>query len=152
MKCFDFSRDGLYFSLSYEGVRGWRLRISTDPDMSHTPATESLARFLGEPSTDRAEDMLTADGLTVSESGGSRVEISPLGTSMKFIAPSGKTVIELLSVSLRGGNLLLEGGRTVTAKASLGQIPVYLSEDSADADELRSIFSGLVWSRIKGMK
>jgi len=109
MKCFDFSRDGLYFSLSYEGVRGWRLRISTDPDMSHTSATESLARFLGEPSTDRAEDMLTADGLAVSESGGSRVEISPLGTSMKFIAPSGKTVIELLSVSLRGGNLVLEG-------------------------------------------
>ena len=46
----------------------------------------------------------------------------------------------------------LVGGRTVRAEATLAQIPLYLSEDSADAAELRKIFAGLTWSRIKGMK
>ena len=43
----------------------------------------------------------------------------------------------------------LVGGRSVKAEATLAQIPLYLCEDSDDADELRRIFSGLIWNNIK---
>ena len=44
---------------------------------------------------------------------------------------------------------VLTGGKTVTAKANLGQIPVYLNNDSADVDELLPIFDGRNWAVIK---
>lgn len=109
MKNFDFSRDGLCFSLSYEGMRGWRLKISALSDMNYLSASESLARFLGEPSTGEAEDIITADGLEVIESCGSRVILSASGTAMKFISPEGRVITEILSVSLRDGDLVIEG-------------------------------------------
>ena len=109
MKNFDFSRDGLCFRLSYEGMRGWRLKISAFSDMNYLSASESLARFLGEPSTGEAEDIITADGLEVSESCGSRVILSASGTAMKFISPEGRVITEILSVSLRDGDLVIEG-------------------------------------------
>ena len=42
-----------------------------------------------------------------------------------------------------------EGPITVKAKAGLGQIPVYLDNDSSDADELCEVFDGLTWKVIR---
>ena len=47
---------------------------------------------------------------------------------------------------------VIEGGKTVKAKANLGQIPVYLNNDSADVDELLPIFEGRNWSVIKNFR
>lgn len=44
---------------------------------------------------------------------------------------------------------VFEGGQTVKAKANLGQIPVYLNNDSADVAELLPIFEGQNWNVIK---
>ena len=44
---------------------------------------------------------------------------------------------------------VIEGGQTITVEANLGQIPVFLNNDSADADELREIFEGDTWTAIK---
>ena len=41
------------------------------------------------------------------------------------------------------------GGKTVTAKANIGQIPVYLNNSSKDAAELAPIFDGINWYNIK---
>ena len=41
------------------------------------------------------------------------------------------------------------GGKTVTVNANLGQIPVFLNNDSADAAMLREIFEGDTWTAIK---
>ena len=43
----------------------------------------------------------------------------------------------------------LEGGKTVHAKANIGQIPVYLNNSSKDAAELKPIFDGINWYNIK---
>ena len=43
----------------------------------------------------------------------------------------------------------LEGGKTVHAKANIGQIPVYLNNSSGDAAELKPIFDGINWYNIK---
>lgn len=45
---------------------------------------------------------------------------------------------------------VLEGGQTVTVKAELGQIPVFLNNRSADVAELLPIFEGVYWQKIKG--
>ena len=47
---------------------------------------------------------------------------------------------------------VIEGGKTVVAKANLGQIPVYLNNDSADKAELLPIFEGQNWNQIKNWK
>jgi alpha-glucosidase (family GH31 glycosyl hydrolase) len=47
---------------------------------------------------------------------------------------------------------VIEGGKTVVAKANLGQIPVYLNNDSADKAELLPIFDGQNWNQIKNWK
>jgi alpha-glucosidase (family GH31 glycosyl hydrolase) len=47
---------------------------------------------------------------------------------------------------------VIEGGTTVTAQANLGQIPVFLNMDSADADELRAVFASQNWKEIKNHK
>ncbi len=44
------------------------------------------------------------------------------------------------------------GGQTVKAKANLGQIPVFLNNDSADKEELLPIFCGANWYEIKNWK
>ncbi len=46
----------------------------------------------------------------------------------------------------------VEGGRTVSVKANLGQIPVFLEIDSPDAKELLPIFEGIWWNEIKHWK
>jgi len=43
----------------------------------------------------------------------------------------------------------IEGGKTVKAKANIGQIPVYLNNDSKDVRELLPIFDGQNWNQIK---
>ncbi len=43
----------------------------------------------------------------------------------------------------------VEGGKTVTVKANLGQIPVFLDNNSPDAAELAPIFAGANWTAIK---
>ncbi len=47
---------------------------------------------------------------------------------------------------------VVEGGRFVKVQASLGQIPVFLNNDSADADELRNVFMCQNWKEIKDHK
>ncbi|MBQ9796478.1 MAG: glycoside hydrolase family 31 protein [Clostridia bacterium] len=47
---------------------------------------------------------------------------------------------------------VIEGGKTVVAKANLGQIPVYLNNDSKDVAELLPIFEGQNWNQIKNYK
>lgn len=44
---------------------------------------------------------------------------------------------------------VVAGGKTVTAKANLAQIPVFLKNDAEDAAELASVFAGENWSAIK---
>ena len=44
---------------------------------------------------------------------------------------------------------VIEGGKTVIAKANLGQIPVYLNNLSADKKVLLPIFEGQNWNQIK---
>lgn len=44
---------------------------------------------------------------------------------------------------------VLEGGKKITVKANLGQIPLFLNNDSADAKELAPIFEGENWTAIK---
>ncbi len=109
VRALEFARGGLYFRLTYEGVCGWRLRISRDPDMRYIPASESLARFLGEPTLNTGEDIRTFDGLTVSAPDRSSVKLSPLGTSMKFISQFGMSVIEITSISLTDGTIKIVG-------------------------------------------
>jgi alpha-glucosidase (family GH31 glycosyl hydrolase) len=46
----------------------------------------------------------------------------------------------------------VEGGRTVSVKANIGQIPVFLEINSPDAEELLPVFDGLWWSEIKHWK
>ena len=41
------------------------------------------------------------------------------------------------------------GGKKITVKANLGQIPLFLNNDSADAKELAPIFEGANWTAIK---
>ncbi|MBQ9773147.1 MAG: glycoside hydrolase family 31 protein [Clostridia bacterium] len=41
------------------------------------------------------------------------------------------------------------GGQTITVKANLGQMPIFLDNDSADAAELSPIFEGANWTAIK---
>jgi alpha-glucosidase (family GH31 glycosyl hydrolase) len=48
---------------------------------------------------------------------------------------------------LRGEEL--DGGKTVHAKANIGQITVYLKCDCADFDALKAIFDGDEWSAVK---
>ncbi len=43
----------------------------------------------------------------------------------------------------------VEGNRTVTVKANLGQIPVFLDNNSTDVAELAPIFKGANWTAIK---
>ena len=47
---------------------------------------------------------------------------------------------------------VLEGGKTVLAKASLGQTPVYLNNNSKDVSELLPVFEGQNWMQIKNWK
>ena len=44
---------------------------------------------------------------------------------------------------------VIEGGKTVVAKANIGQIPVYLNNASKDVAELLPIFEGQNWKQIK---
>ena len=46
----------------------------------------------------------------------------------------------------------VEGGKTVTVAANLGQIPVFLNNCSKDAKELLPIFEGQNWNQIKNWK
>ena len=48
---------------------------------------------------------------------------------------------------------VIEGGCTVSAKASLGQIPVYLDNSACDedADMLCEVFGGITWKIIRGL-
>ncbi len=43
---------------------------------------------------------------------------------------------------------VITGGKTVTVEANIGQIPVFLNNSSADAEELASIFAGDTWQAI----
>ena len=47
---------------------------------------------------------------------------------------------------------VLTGGTCVKATANLGQIPVYLNNDSKDASELLPIFKGTNWRLIQNHK
>ena len=47
---------------------------------------------------------------------------------------------------------VIEGGKTVRVAANLGQIPVFLNNDSKDAAELREVFMNQNWKEIKKHK
>ena len=47
---------------------------------------------------------------------------------------------------------VIEGGKTVTVKANLGQIPLFLDNNSPDVEELMPVFNGLFWNEIKNFK
>ena len=47
---------------------------------------------------------------------------------------------------------VIEGGQTVVAKANLGQIPVFMDNNSPDCKELLPIFDGQNWKQIKRWK
>ena len=110
----EFARGDIFFRLTYEGIRGWRLRISPTPEMNYIPATESLARFLGEDKLPEPEELFTEDRLTVREQRGSRVELAPGRTGMKFISKDGRVITEIISVSLSDGRLVIEGSLDAT--------------------------------------
>jgi hypothetical protein len=42
----------------------------------------------------------------------------------------------------------MEGGKAYTVSANIGQVPVFLNNDSADAEELREIFNGDNWQKV----
>ena len=46
----------------------------------------------------------------------------------------------------------LEGGKTLTVSANIGQIPVFLNNDSKDVKELLPVFEGQNWNQIKNHK
>ncbi len=46
----------------------------------------------------------------------------------------------------------LKGGKTLTVKVSLSQIPLFLNKDSEDAAELATIFAGENWTAIQNRK
>ncbi len=46
---------------------------------------------------------------------------------------------------------IIEGGKTVSVKATLSQIPIFLDTASADYAELSNVFGGEIWERIKKM-
>ncbi len=47
---------------------------------------------------------------------------------------------------------VITGGKTLTVPANIGQIPVFLNNDSADAAELAPIFEGELWQKAKNWK
>ena len=47
---------------------------------------------------------------------------------------------------------IVEGGKTVHVAANLGQIPVFLDNNSPDVAELLPIFNGIYWKQIKNFK
>ncbi|MBQ7336739.1 MAG: hypothetical protein IJW92_09745, partial [Clostridia bacterium] len=47
---------------------------------------------------------------------------------------------------------VVAGGQTVNVKANLGQIPVFLNNDSKDVEELKPIFDGVNWYNIKNFQ
>ena len=47
---------------------------------------------------------------------------------------------------------VVEGGKRLTVSANIGQIPVFLNNDSADAAELAPIFEGELWQKAKNWK
>ena len=65
------------------------------------------------------------------------------GNSRRVYLPKGEW-IDLLTGET------VSGGKAVTVKAAIGQIPVFLDTASPDADALRSVFSGETWSEIVG--
>ena len=49
-------------------------------------------------------------------------------------------------------NEVIEGGKTVTVKVNLGQIAVFLDNNSPDAEELKKVFDGKNWKAIQAWK
>ena len=47
---------------------------------------------------------------------------------------------------------VIEGGKTVKVAANLGQIPVFLDNNSSDVAELLPVFRGLYWNAIKNWR
>ena len=105
----EFWRDSVFFKLSYEGVCGWHLRISPSADTEHISASEALARFMGESVTPRTEEMLTADGLSISAADGSRAELPPCDTKISFVSKDGGVICEILSVTISDGRIRMVG-------------------------------------------
>lgn len=106
------SGDGLRCRLTAVGDGMWRLRTArADGAFPETGAVQALARWMGE----RAPGSVLE---TVAEKKGATTELlSPDGTRavisgdgmLSFVAPSGRTVIEGVSVSKRGGMLSVAG-------------------------------------------
>lgn len=82
------------------------------------------------------DEYLLGDGLLVAP-------VLTDGDSRRVYLPKGEW-IDLLTGET------VSGGKAVTAKASIGQIPVYLDTASPDADALRAVFSGETWTEITG--
>ena len=55
---------------------------------------------------------------------------------------------QMLFAELLTGKVI-EGGRTVIARANLGQTPVYLDNASKDVSDLLPVFEGQNWMQIK---
>ena len=47
---------------------------------------------------------------------------------------------------------VVDGGKTVTVAANIGQIPVFLDNTSADVAEVKPVFEGIFWKQIKNWK
>mgnify|MGYP002514442104 CR=1 FL=1 len=70
------------------------------------------------------------------------------------LLPMGKSgmvhISEVANTFVDDINNYLKEGQTVTVKAELCQIPVFLNNRSADVAELLPIFEGAEWKKIKG--
>jgi hypothetical protein len=66
-----------------------------------------------------------------------------------WISCGDKATVASFTVPSAFPTVTLEGGKTVHAKANIGQIPVYLNNSSGDAAELKPIFDGINWYNIK---
>lgn len=86
-----------------------------------------------------ADEFLLGDGLLVApilaDNVFERKVYLPAGTWINAL--TGKTV---------------EGGRTISVKANIGQTPVFLDKNSVDFDFLSKVFSGKNWKAIKNFK
>lgn len=113
-------------------------RIACDTGMP--PVRHPVLKYLNDPSVyDLNDEFLLGDALLV----------APILTEQTFerdvYLPAGSWT-NLLT------DEVIEGGRTVKVAANLGQIPVFLDNNSPDAEELLPIFGGLHWRTIKNYK
>ena len=90
--------------------------------------------------------------------------VAPILTCNTKKNADGKTVLDYASVvtrevylpagewlDLNSGETIHSEGETIVVEANFAKIPVYLNLESADAEELQTIFAGETWTAIKAL-